>query len=199
MKILVSSCLMGVPCRYDGKPCSCEAVMGLKDKGHELVAMCPELLAGLKAPRLPCEMDAGCREARVLSQDGTDLTEAFELGARRAVEIARVYDCKLAILKSKSPSCGSDHVYDGSFSGTLIPGAGMATRRLREEGIRVVSEQRVESCTSALFATSSEDTPTLSTERLVLRPITQDDAEAIFEYSKNPPWGPTPAGRRTAP
>ena len=178
----------GDSCRFDGKSWPCQAVRDLAD-GHELVPVCPEGLGGLPSPHAPCEIDTTCRALRVTDDKGTDVTDIFMSGACRTLEIAREQGCKLAILKSKSPSCSSGYIYDGSFSRTLTPGSGVTTRLLKSKGIRVVDEARVIDCTSALFASSSADTPTLQTERLVLRPVARDDAEDIFAYSKNPSVG----------
>jgi len=189
MKILVSACLLGEPCRFDGEARPCPAVIAAAET-HELVPVCPECLAGLTTPRPPSEIDVSKRELGVIRSDGVDMTDAFERGARRTLDIARENGCRLAILKSKSPSCGTDYVYDGTFSGTLVPGSGVTARLLRAEGIRVVNERRLENCTEALLASSSEDTPTLRTSRLLLRPITRDDAEQIFVYAHDPAVGP---------
>lgn len=136
MKILVSACLLGAKCRYDGgaKPNGRVIALGAE---HELVPVCPERLGGLEAPREPSEISEG----RVFGRDGRDVTAEFELGARRALEAARRSGCVCAILKERSPSCGSSYVYDGSFSGRVVPGAGVAAALLMESGVRVFSEE----------------------------------------------------------
>ncbi len=144
MHILVSACLLGESCRYDGGSKPCATVRALADAGHALHPVCPEVDGGLPTPREPCEIvvdDEG--SARVLSAGGRDCTRAYEAGARHAVEVAREQGCELAILKSKSPSCGSGCIYDGSFSGTLRPGWGVAAAALRDVGVRVLDEKHV--------------------------------------------------------
>lgn len=189
MRILVSGCLLGMPCRFDGEARPCQKVIDLEGS-HELIPICPERLGGLESPRLPCEIDRTRRRLCVRQSDGSDITEPFVEGAHQVLAVARENECRLAILKAKSPSCGSDYVYDGTFTGTLTPGAGVTARLLRSHGVRVVSETRFENCTEALLASSSADTPLLETKRLVLRPITRDDADAIFELYADPDVGP---------
>ena len=139
MKILVSACLLGVKCRYDGgaKPDARVIALG---KEHELVPVCPEKLGGLEAPREPSEISG----LRVVSRDGRDVTEAFKLGAQRTLEAAARAGCECAILKERSPSCGSSFVYDGSFSGKVVRGAGLAAALLIKNGMRVYSEENFE-------------------------------------------------------
>ncbi|NTU89426.1 MAG: GNAT family N-acetyltransferase [Actinobacteria bacterium] len=189
MKILVSACLLGEPCRYDGGGSEDKHVSALRAT-HELLPVCPEQLGKLPTPRSRSEIDASLRYALVRTETGEDVTDAFLSGAQAVLEIARKSGCSLAILKEKSPSCGSGYVYDGTFSGVIIPGSGITARRLREEGIRVVSEDQVHTCSDALFASTSLETPPIETERLILRPLTEDDAKDVFEYSKNPAVGP---------
>ena len=136
MKILVSACLLGAKCRYDGGAKPEARVIALGEE-HELVPVCPERLGGLESPREPSEISGG----RVVGRDGRDVTAEFELGARRALEAARRSGCGCAILKERSPSCGSSQIYDGSFSGRVVPGAGVAAALLMENGVRVFSEE----------------------------------------------------------
>lgn len=134
-RILVSACLLGMPCRYDGKSVSCQAV--LRQIGQaELVPVCPEILGGLPTPRTPAER----RGDAVVTRDGRDVTAEYLRGAQEALRLARLFGCTRAILKSKSPSCGCGPIYDGSFSGRLIPGEGVAAQLLRENGIEVCDE-----------------------------------------------------------
>ncbi|WP_058270028.1 purine-nucleoside phosphorylase [Olsenella massiliensis] len=144
MRVLVSSCLRGVACRYDGSAKPSEAVRELCGKVDAL-GVCPERDAGLPVPRPPAERRA---DGRVLLADGTDVTEAFERGARVALErhLRRGMKAPLAVLKAKSPSCGSGLVYDGSHTGTLVRGDGVFARLLKKEGVCVVSERDVELC-----------------------------------------------------
>ena len=136
MNILVSSCLLGIPCRYDGQSKPCEAVRRLAGR-HRLIPVCPEVLGGLPTPREPSEIRP---DGRVYSRTGQDVSEAYLAGAREALRIARLHGCSLAILKEKSPSCGCGRVYDGSFTHTLTAGDGICTALLRRNGIRVIGE-----------------------------------------------------------
>lgn len=144
MKIAVSACLMGEPCRYDGKACTQEDVVALSCH-HEIVALCPELLGGLDAPRSPCEMVEVEGVPHVIDAQGNDFTSAFFDGAEKALAQAQEQGCEVAVLKSKSPSCGSGLVYDGTFSGVLCAGEGVTARLFRAAGIRVLDEDHVQS------------------------------------------------------
>ena len=137
-RFVVSACLAGEFCRYDGGSNACAAVQELVRRG-EAVTACPEGLACLPVPRPPCEI----REGRVLSQDGRDLTEDFLRGARLAMETARRHGCTAAILKRRSPSCGVGQIYDGTFTGTRVPGDGVTAALLSAHGIRVYGEDDV--------------------------------------------------------
>lgn len=136
MNILVSACLLGLPARYDGKEKACPWVLQLGEK-HTLIPVCPEQMGGLPTPRTPSE----CRGLSVIDQKGIDRTEAYERGATCAVRVAGINHCALAILKQRSPSCGSRMIYDGSFTGKVIPGAGVAARALQKAGVTVFSEE----------------------------------------------------------
>lgn len=141
-RYVVSGCLAGLCCRYDGGSNPCPEVVQLVEAGLA-VPVCPESLSGLPVPRAPCEQvlcGPDQNEIRVLSRDGADVTHAFELGARRALEAALATGCRGAILKARSPSCGVGAVYDGSFSHTLRPGDGLWARLLREAGFRLWTE-----------------------------------------------------------
>lgn len=133
MKI-VSACLAGLKCRWDGEAKPCREVVELVKQG-KAVPVCPEQLGGLTTPRDPAEQ----REDRVLTKTGEDVTSSFEKGAEKALKIAKLSECDEAILKSKSPSCGSGKVYDGTFSGKLIEGDGVFAKLLKKNGIKVVS------------------------------------------------------------
>ena len=136
---LISACLCGVPCRYDGQGARVERLAELCDSGFGL-AVCPEMEGGLPAPRPPCELRGG----RVLTREGGDVTHAFTAGAEKLVRLAKEHGIRLAILKENSPSCGSSMIYDGRFSGTRVPGQGVTTALLREHGIAVVNEWNFE-------------------------------------------------------
>lgn len=139
MKILVSACLLGFPCRYDGKRCPSESVIKLAAH-HILIPVCPEQSGGLPTPRIPSEI----RADRVISREGTDVTEQFRRGALAALETAKLNDIDTAVLKSKSPSCGSGMVYDGSFRGILKEGDGICASLLKQHGITVYDESQTE-------------------------------------------------------
>ena len=114
MNILISACLLGLPCRYDSTGKGWEGVAALAAAGHHLVPVCPEQLGGLPTPRPPAERVG---EA-VRTQAGADVTEAYHRGAEGAVALARQLDCPCAVLKARSPSCGSVAIYDGTFTCT---------------------------------------------------------------------------------
>ena len=139
MKILVSACLLGTNCRYDGGNNGREAVLALLEQ-HTLIPVCPEQLGGLSTPRPPVEWQGD----KAYNNQGQDCTVQFCKGAREALRIAQLYGCELAILKAKSPSCGNRQVYDGTFSGHVIDGMGETARLLKEHGIRVINETEVE-------------------------------------------------------
>lgn len=152
MRIAVSACLLGETCRYDGRSKPCARVQELAADGHELEPICPEVAGGLPTPRTPCEivqapwMESG--KARmadehawtILDASGTDCTAAYARGTQAELARAKEAGCELAILKAKSPSCGSGEVYDGTFSGTLVPGWGIAAAAFRDAGITVIDE-----------------------------------------------------------
>ena len=137
-KILVSACLLGTPCRYDGlsRPNLC--VISLKDR-YELIPVCPEELGGLKTPRIPAEIV----KDRVITENGQDVTKNYQNGALKALEIAKAHNISLAILKSKSPSCGKGQVYDGTFTKTLTEANGITVSCLIKNGIKVLSESEL--------------------------------------------------------
>ncbi len=139
MNILVSGCLLGIACRYDGKRKPCEPIIKLMDK-YNLVPFCPESIGGLPTPRPPAEIVGD----KVLNENSIDVTEQYNKGAEEALRIAKLYKCKYAILKEKSPSCGSGLVHNGKFDGGLIHGDGITTRLLKENGITVLGESEIE-------------------------------------------------------
>ena len=141
MKILVSACLLGTPCRYDGQSKPVPDLEKLGAAGHILVPVCPEVLGGLDTPRPPAELQP---DGRVVNRAGEDVTAPYRKGAELALELARSEGCTLAVLKAKSPSCGCHQVYDGSFTGQLVTGQGVAARLLEESGIRVADETELD-------------------------------------------------------
>ncbi len=136
---IVSACLCGEKTRYDGKISISEKVKNLVDEGKAIM-VCPEVDGGLNVPRLPCEIKGG----RVLNVESEDMTDYFVDGAIKTLETAQKYGIKKAILKEKSPSCGSRFIYDGTFSKTLIPGEGITARLLRLNDIEVISDEEFE-------------------------------------------------------
>ncbi len=137
---LVSACLLGIPCKYSGGDNLCPAVLELRDK-IVMIPVCPEQLGGLPTPRPAAERQGDS----VVNQVGRDVTEEFRTGAQAALALARLFDCCGAILKSRSPSCGVGTVYDGSFSGTLVPGNGVTAQLLEEAGLALYTEENLPS------------------------------------------------------
>lgn len=141
-KILVSQCLYGgEPVRYDGKSKQERdpRFMKWKEEGR-LIPVCPEVFGGLPVPRT----DAQRSGEKVIARDGRDVTDEYISGAKEALRLAAEYDVICAVLKEKSPSCGSHVIYDGSFSGRLIKGQGIAAEMLENAGVRVFSEEQLE-------------------------------------------------------
>lgn len=140
MNILVSWCLLGEPCRYDGQSRPAPELKRLKERGHCLVPVCPEVLGGLPTPRHPAELQP---DGRVVNREGVDVTGEYLAGAELALELAEKWRCTVAVLKEKSPSCGGREVYDGTFSGRLVPGQGLTARLLEQNGVRVLGESQL--------------------------------------------------------
>lgn len=138
MKILVSACLLGKACRYDGRSVPCEQVIRLGEK-VEFIPFCPEEAGGLKTPRNAAERKGD----RVVTENGTDVTKEYHLGAKLACEEARHHGCTVAILKEKSPSCGLGKIYDGTFSKRLTDGDGVTAECLKKAGIKVLGESQI--------------------------------------------------------
>lgn len=149
-KILISACLLGQPVRYDGqsKPITHDLITQWRTQGL-LVPICPEGLGGLATPRDPAEIVGGTARdvfegrAKVITDRGEDVTDAFIQGAKRTLKIARDHDVQIAILKQFSPSCGSQMVYDGTFSRHRIDGLGLTTYWLTQHGIEVFDEHQL--------------------------------------------------------
>ena len=138
-KLLISACLLGVPCRYDGKSKPLADIARLREK-YELIPVCPEQLGGLPTPRTPSER---CGD-RVVMADGTDVTAQYQNGAQRALELCLREGCVAAVLKERSPSCGSGELYDGTFTRTLVAGDGVAAELLKQNGIKVYGETELD-------------------------------------------------------
>jgi uncharacterized protein YbbK (DUF523 family) len=146
---LVSACLLGIRTRYDGGCCPVPRLIQLAARGLA-VPVCPEVAGGLPIPRPPAEIVGGDGQAvldgqaRVLTIDGKDMTEAFLSGARQALEAAQHLGIRQAVLKEDSPSCGCRPIYDGTFSDCLVSGQGVAAALLQRNGITVLSEEDLE-------------------------------------------------------
>lgn len=156
MNIAVSACLLGSNCRFDGESRPSDAVRSLRER-HTVVPICPESFARLPIPRCPNEIVRDGNATRVVDSQGADHTEAFDRGARIALRRAQEKDCTLAVLKSKSPSCASKMVFDGTFSGTLVPGWGIAAALFRDAGIRVMDEKDLERIAQGCGGCPGED------------------------------------------
>lgn len=134
--ILISACLLGLPCRYDGQSKPHPKAVALA-KNARLIPYCPECMGGLPTPRPPAEIQGD----RVINAEGADVTAPYRKGAEGALELCRILGCRQAILKAKSPSCGHGQIYDGSFSKRLIPGNGITAALLKEHGILIRTEE----------------------------------------------------------
>ncbi|MBL7183454.1 MAG: DUF523 domain-containing protein [Anaerolineae bacterium] len=147
--LLVSACLVGVSCQYDGGSCPNDQIQDLATQGGVL-PFCPEVAGGLPTPRPPAEIQGGDGgdvlegRARVVTIEGKDVTVQFLAGARKALRVAQRWGIKAAVLKARSPSCGVGQIYDGSFSGRLVEGDGVTAALLKREGIIVKSEEEWE-------------------------------------------------------
>ena len=133
MKIAVSACLLGENCKYNGGNNYSEKVSKYVE-GHELILVCPEVLGGLPTPRESAEIVNGI----VSHKDGTSVDAEFRRGAEMALNIVKDNQVDVVILQSRSPSCGVNQIYDGSFTGRLISGQGLFAELLQENGIKVI-------------------------------------------------------------
>ena len=137
--LLISACLLGYCCRYDGSNNGpIPELIPLKRRYH-LIPICPEQLGGLKTPRLPAER----LDDRVINTEGEDITAEYERGANEALRMARLFGCTTAILKSRSPSCGPSEVYDGTFTHTVVQRPGTAAELLAKNGLTVIDETQI--------------------------------------------------------
>ena len=146
MKILVSACLAGERTRFDGTACPDDKIISLLDRGLAVPA-CPEILGGLRVPRPAAEIVGGDGsavldgKARVMTADGGDVTAAYLAGAERTLAAARAAGCRAAIMKSKSPACAVLTIFDGTFSGKVQSGNGVAAAALARAGIAIISDE----------------------------------------------------------
>jgi len=138
MKIMVSACLLGENCKYNCGNNRNERLLHLLS-GHTIIPVCPEVLGGLPTPRIPAEIVNGY----VTNREGASVNAAFRQGAEKALQIAIQENPDLIILQSRSPSCGVNQVYDGTFSGRLIPGQGIFAALAREAGFSVIDVEDV--------------------------------------------------------
>ena len=147
MNVLISRCLLGINCRYDGKN---NKIENLKEKFPQInfIDVCPEVDSGMPTPRKPCEI----KNSKVINIDGKDFTKEFEKGSQIALELCKKYKIKVALLKAKSPSCGKDLIYDGTFSKKLKKSDGITCQVLKKNGIIIFSEKEIEDFYSYLSA-----------------------------------------------
>jgi uncharacterized protein YbbK (DUF523 family) len=146
--LVISACLLGIACNHEGRG-SPRAVVDELARHYRLVPVCPEVLGGLPTPRAAAELQggdgadvvAGAGEARVVNIEGEDVTAAYRRGAEAAVAVAKAVGAERAVLKARSPSCGSSAVYDGTFSRRLVPGRGVTAAALAAAGLEVGSEE----------------------------------------------------------
>lgn len=136
--IVVSACLIGYNCKYNGNNNYCSKIEKLKNQ-YNLIAICPEVLGGLPTPRVPSEIIGD----KVINQEGLDVTKNYNKGANLALEKVLLNNCQIAILKAKSPSCGCGKIYDGTFTSTLINGDGVTTKLFKKHNIKVYTEEEI--------------------------------------------------------
>ncbi len=139
MKILVSACLCGIACRYDGNDNYVNDIKSLYEK-HSIIPFCPECFGGLATPRAPSEINGD----KVLSKDGVDVTTQYKKGAQEALKLCKSFDIKYALLKERSPSCGSGKIYDGRFSKKLVSGYGVCAKLLMDNNVKVFGESEID-------------------------------------------------------
>ena len=156
-KILVSACLLGHPVRYDGQSKTLlDSALELLLAEDRVISFCPEVAGGLPVPRAAAEIQGGNgaavidRMARVTTQDGTDVSDYFLLGARQALDLCRQNNIVVAVLTESSPSCGSSQIYDGSFTRSPIPGSGVTAALLARHDIRVFNQHQLDEALSYL-------------------------------------------------
>lgn len=142
-KVIVSACLIGENCKYNGKNNKNENIINfLKDK--EVILVCPEVMGGLSTPRLKSEILANEKDLKVINESNEDVTDYFVKGAIKSLKKAIENDVKLAVLKEKSPSCGFRKIYNGNFDGTKVDGSGVFARMLMENNIKILTEEDFE-------------------------------------------------------
>jgi len=138
MKIMVSACLLGENCKYNGENNYNENVLAFV-QGHDVIPVCPEVMGGLPTPRVPSEI----RQGIVINQEGVSVDRQFRAGAKECLAIALKEQPELVIFKARSPSCGKKQHYDGTFTQTLTGGPGITAALLRENGFRIIEEDEI--------------------------------------------------------
>jgi uncharacterized protein YbbK (DUF523 family) len=136
--LLISACLLGVQCRYDGGGVLLPEAEALRDR-FQLIPVCAEIYGGLPTPRVPAEL----RDGRVVTRDGRNVTAEFQRGAKEILRLAEFFGCRRALLKARSPSCGFGTIYDGTFSGTRTAGNGVLAQLLHEHGLELYTEDQI--------------------------------------------------------
>ena len=136
-KILISACLIGLNCKYNGGNNENNKLVELM-KEKDLIPICPEQLGGLKTPRTSAER----KQEKVITKEGVDVTKEYQKGAEEVLKLAKKLNIKKAVLKSRSPSCGIDEIYDGTFSHNLVKGDGVTAELLKKNGIEVISSDK---------------------------------------------------------
>ncbi len=135
---ICSACLLGIDCRHDGKTKPNKKVLELA-KTETLIPVCPEQLGGLSTPRPATEIS----DDSIITKDGQDISDSFHRGAHETLKIAKLFNIKKAILKTRSPSCGCGKIYDGTFKKRLIKGDGITTKLLKENNIKIITEKEL--------------------------------------------------------
>ncbi len=153
-KILISACLIGENCRYDGSNKLNKELLKLT-KYYDLIPICPEISGGLKTPRHPNEI----KDGKVYTSKGRDVTDHFNDGAYWAYMIVKKYNIHLAIMKEGSPSCGVHEIYDGTFTGKKIPGEGITAKKLRSINVKVINEKEALDLVKCLEEKNTKPTP----------------------------------------
>ncbi|MDU7140008.1 MAG: DUF523 domain-containing protein [Finegoldia magna] len=138
--VLISACLLGVDCKYNGSnnKLDDEIIHSLKEK-YNLIPVCPEIMGGMPTPRNPIEI----KDGKVFDYDGEEFTKEFEKGSEEVLKLAKLYNSSIAILKENSPSCGSNYIYDGTFNHQKIKGMGISAQKLSKENIKLFSEENI--------------------------------------------------------
>lgn len=138
MKIIVSACLLGKNCKYNGGN-NYNAAVAEFVKGKEVLAICPELMVGMGCPRTPIEIVNGV----LMDRNGNNVDVSMREAVAQAIEMIRKEDIQCAILQSRSPTCGVNQIYDGSFSGKLIAGSGILAQELKRAGYRIIDSENI--------------------------------------------------------